>query len=144
MSHDHQILHLLHRMDRKLDAILFYLDIVLVEDEAKSGTITFGGEAMDISVLLTDAPKTASAHEWSGLAGTGSELAPVGSITFASDTPSVVTVDPNTGVLGYISVGVANISFADSGNTITGTGAVTITASTPPPVLAQSGTVTFA
>ncbi|HEX4501072.1 MAG TPA: hypothetical protein VH187_07925 [Scandinavium sp.] len=107
-------------------------------NEAKSATVNFGGENMDITVHITDTPQTASAHEWTGLNGTGIEVKPIGTISWASSNPAV-TVDPASGLLDYVAAGTAAISFADSGNTITGTGNVTVVAG-----LAQSGTVTFA
>jgi hypothetical protein len=92
----------------------------------------------NIIVHINDAPSTAVFTEFSGPSGTGIPVPPVGAVTFASDTPGVCTVDPNTGLLGYVSAGTANISATDAGNTQTASGQVTISAG-----LAQSSTLTF-
>lgn len=110
----------------------------LVGPRATSGTVTLGGK-MDITVHLSDVPEKAAAHEWTGPLGTGVEVPPIGAITWASDNIAAVTVDPNTGQLAYVAAGVANISFKDAGNSITGSGSVTVVAD-----VAVSGTVTFA
>lgn len=67
-----------------------------------------------------------------------------GPISYASDTPSVATVDPVAGVVTPVAAGVANISAADSANQLTDSVAVTVLAGgPPPPVLNNSMTLTI-
>jgi hypothetical protein len=93
---------------------------------------------MPQSVQLGSAPGSYLFQEFTGPAGTGSVIAPVGAVTYSSDTATVATIDPNSGQLAYIGVGTANISGADAGNGLTATDQLTVTAAT-----AQSATLTF-
>lgn len=92
----------------------------------------------NITVHINDAPSTAVFTEFSGANGTGIAVPPVGAVAFVSDNPAVCTVDPASGLLGYVSAGTANITGADAGNSLTASGAVTVSAA-----VAQSATVTF-
>lgn len=92
---------------------------------------------MPLTVQLNDKPGTAVFLEWSGLSGTGIVVPPVGAVTFASDNPSVATVDQN-GLLAYVSAGVATISAVDAGNSLTASDVLTIS-----PVTAVSATLTL-
>ena len=65
---------------------------------------------------------------------------PVGPITYASDNPSVASVDPNTGVITVVTAGVTNISGTDAGNGVTASDSLTVLAAAPPP---QTGTLTI-
>lgn len=139
-----------HNTEHDLRAIYGLLSSILIVEEeirdllqkwlprAVSTTVTFGGNDMDIKVHVSDTPKTAMAHEWTGPNGTGVEVPPIGAITWTSDNPAAVTVNPTSGLLAYVAAGVANISFTDAGNSITGTGQVTVVAD-----VAVSGTVDF-
>ena len=93
---------------------------------------------MDITVHVNDAPSTAVFTEFSGPKGTGIAVPPVGAVTFTSDHPEFVTVDANSGLLGYVAAGVANITGADAGNSLTASGSVTVSAA-----VAQSAVVSF-
>jgi hypothetical protein len=66
--------------------------------------ITIGGKSMgkSLAVKLGDAPGVASA---TGIVGIAS---------FSSDNPAVATVDPVSGQLAYVSVGLADIIVTDS------------------------------
>ena len=70
-------------------------------------------------------------QEWSGPAGTGNVLPPVGAIGYVSDTPAVATVDPVVGTLTLVSAGTANITATDAGDNLSDTVAVTVTAAPP-------------
>jgi uncharacterized protein YjdB len=54
--------------------------------------------------------------EFTGPNGTGSEIAPVGPVTFASSDPSIATVDPTTGLVTAVAAGTATITATDGGN----------------------------
>jgi hypothetical protein len=101
--------------------------------------ITESGETdMPLTVHVNDVPGTALFQEWSGLSGTGIVVPPIGTVSYASDTPTVATVDPASGQLAYISAGTATISGADSGNTMTASDILTVSAA-----LAASATMTL-
>jgi hypothetical protein len=101
----HEIAHLLRR---------------LVGKHAQSATLSFitsqGETIMPLTVHLNDKPGTAKYQEFDGLAGTGNKVPPTGVVAYASDTPTVATVDPVTGALVYVSAGTAKISASDGGN----------------------------
>ena len=108
--------------------------------QANSATLKLNGGTMPATVVV-GATGTATFLEWTGPSGTGSQIAPVGAVTYASDTPAVATVDPNTGIATGISAGTANISGTDAGNSLTASDVLTVTAA-PPPV-AVSATLTL-
>ena len=64
---------------------------------------------------------------------TGVIVAPIGPVVYASDTPAVVTVDPNTGIATLVTAGTANVSALDQGNGLTDSCAFTVSAAPPPP-----------
>jgi hypothetical protein len=112
--------------------------------EVESAVMTFVDASgnrtiMDITVNLTDAPLQASQVEYSGPNGTGQIVPSVGPTTYTSSDPTTVTVDPNTGNLTYVKVGVATITGVNAGNKITSSGTVTVVS----PVVAQSGVLNF-
>lgn len=84
------------------------------------------------ATILVGATATATFLEWSGAGGTGVQVAPVGAVTYASDTVAVATVDPNTGIATGVSAGTANISGVDAGNSLTASDVLTVTAAPPP------------
>lgn len=103
------------------------------------------GDPIMQTVNINDAPGSALYQEFSGLNGSGSVVPPTGSVQYASDTPAVATVDPNTGQLAYISAGTATISASDGGN-LPASFVLIVTPATappPPPPVAQSSTLTF-
>lgn len=105
---------------------------------AQSATLQINGGKMPATILV-GGTATASFLEWTGPAGTGSNVAPVGTVVFASDNAAVATVDPSTGIATGVSAGTANISGTDGGNGLTASDVLTVTAA-PPPV-AQSATL---
>ena len=80
----------------------------------------------------------ANFKEWSGPNGTGTELPPVGAVSFASDNTAVATVDPASGLATGVAPGTANISGTDAGNSLSASDVLTVSA----PV-AQSATLTL-
>jgi uncharacterized protein YjdB len=109
--------------------------------KAESATLTFKGDSDMPATILVGATATATFLEWTGPNGTGSQIAPVGPVTYASDNTAVATVDPNTGIATGVSAGTANISGTDAGNNLTASDVLTVTA-VPPPV-AVSATLTL-
>jgi hypothetical protein len=63
---------------------------------------------------------------------TDPSIQPIGPLVYASDTPAVATVDPNTGIATMVGAGTANISVLDKGNGLTDTVNFTVTAAPPP------------
>ncbi len=113
-----------------------------IQDRNKSALLllydTKGAFLMPASIVVGGNGAQAAFTEWSGLNGTGSQVAPVGAVSFTSDNPAVATVDPTSGLCTAVSVGTANISGADAGNSLTASDALTVTAA-----VAQSATLTL-
>lgn len=84
------------------------------------------GNKMPLSVHINDVPGSALLQEFSGANGTGIVVPPTGAVTYASDTPTVATVDPNTGALAYVGPGSANISGTDAGSGLTASDVLTV------------------
>jgi uncharacterized protein YjdB len=84
---------------------------------------------------------TATYLEWSGPAGTGTQVPPTGTVSYASDTITVATVDPVTGICTGVAAGTANISGVDSGTGLTASDVLTVATAPPPP--AVSATLTL-
>ena len=63
---------------------------------------------------------------------TGVIVPAIGPVVYASDTPAVATIDPNTGVWVPVAVGTANLSALDQGNGLTDTVALSVIAAPPP------------
>lgn len=108
-------------------------NLLLEQQQAKaiSATLTFvnsKGEHMPLLAHVNDVPGTAVFAEFTGPKGTGTAVPPTGAVTFASDTPAVATVDPNTGALAYLTAGTATISGTDAGNSLTASDVLTLTA----------------
>ena len=130
--------HWLHEILRLLEEILHIL-----KPKARSATLTYFNSQgvpsnMPQTVHLSDAPGSYLFQEFSGPNGTGTIVPPTGAVSYASDNAAVATVDATTGQLAYLSVGTANISGTDAGNSLTASDALTIIA----PV-AVSATMTF-
>lgn len=131
ISESHLLRHILHYV-REIARDLRKKRIV-------SATLTFGG-TMPANIQVGQTA-TATYLEWSGPNGTGTQEAPVGAVTYASDTPSVATVDPNTGIATGVAAGSANISGVDAGTGLTASDVLTVVAAPPPPP--QSATLTL-
>jgi Bacterial Ig-like domain (group 2) len=126
-----------------LRKILFYVKEIahdLRRKRIQSATLTFGGTDMPATIQVGNTA-TATYLEWSGPNGTGSQVPPVGAVTYASDTPGVATVDPNTGICTGVSAGTANISGVDAGTGLTASDVLTVQAAPPP--TPQSATLTL-
>ena len=138
MFHEKEIL----RRLTFIEELLFLLLQERAPKRARSARLVFkdskGNTMANITVHINDAPSTAVFTEFSGANGTGIAVPPVGAVAFVSDNPAVCTVDPASGLLGYVSAGTANITGTDAGNSLTASGAVTVSAA-----VAQSATVTF-
>jgi hypothetical protein len=90
-----------------------------------------GDSTMGAPVTLTVGNGSVQATEQEFLNGVAAPNQ--GTISWASDTPSVATVDPVSGMVTPVAAGVANISAADSVNQLTDSVAVTVLAGGPPP-----------
>src|SRR5215467_10738355 len=103
--------------------IVELLKLIVQPHIAQSATLTIGGESM----LALDVGKTATAllREWSGPGGTGTEVKPIGPVSYTSDDPTVATVDGVSGVVTAVAPSKldaggnpvpVNISGVDAGN----------------------------
>ena len=113
---------------------------------AKSLIVKFGGIKMNL-VLKVGQTTQATAHEFSGLNGSGTELPLAGAVSWVSDDPTVATVDPTSGLVSAIAPSKldasnapipVNITATDAANNLSGSSSVTDT-----PLSAQSLVVTF-
>lgn len=89
-----------------------------------------------------------TAQGFSGLAGAGSPVPIKGPLAFAGDNDAVAKIDPSTGKITPVAVGVVNFSTKDmgdldaSGNPLEDTNQVTITLEPPVPPQSIVSTVT--
>jgi hypothetical protein len=90
-------------LERAMRLVMGELDFLAFEEAeedlvAQSLTVTIDGGSMN-TVLVVGKTAQATAHEWSGPAGAGTELPLAGAISWASTDPTVVTVDPASGLI---------------------------------------------
>lgn len=108
---------------------------------ARSAVLTIGGSKMPATIVVGGAGATAVFTEFTGLAGTGSVIAPISTPVFSSSDVTIATVD-QSGNVAAVAPGTATISATDPGNNLTASDTVTVTAAvTPPPPVAQSATL---
>jgi hypothetical protein len=141
------------RQARALERIADLLEDFLFP-VAKSLTVTIGDTKMGNTVLAVGKTAQATAHEWSGLAGSGTELLLAGAISWVSADPTVVTVDPASGLITAVAPSKldttgapipVDVTATDAANGLSNPiGDATITDVAPPPPKAQSLTVTVA
>lgn len=106
---------------------------------AKSATLTIKTEdLMSASIVVGGKGAQATFTEFDGLDGTGSKVAPVGTVQFGTSDASVATVDSN-GVVTAVAPGTATITGMDQGNSLQASDTVTVTAAGANP--AQSATL---
>jgi hypothetical protein len=103
-----------------------------------SATLKFKGDKDMPATIQVGGTATATYLEWSGPSGTGIQVPPTGTVTYASDTPSVATVDPNSGICTGVGAGTANISGVDSGTSLSASDVLTVTAPPPPPAVSAT------
>ena len=144
-DHDEHIERRLARLERKIDALLIGLNILIVEEDeenaAKSAKLTFldsKGKTLMPATLSVGQTATAQLHEFTGLNGSGSEIPPIGPVTYSSSDDTIATVDASTGLVTAVGPGVATITGLDSGNGLSASDIVSDT-----PVVAQSATLTL-
>lgn len=68
-------------------------------------------------------------QEFTGPNGTGASVPVIGPLTYASDAPAVATVDAN-GLITAVAPGTANITVTDTGNSLSASDVLTVTAAT--------------
>jgi len=110
-------------------------------DKAKSAALKFidsKGKPLMPATLQVGQTATAVLHEFTGLNGTGSEIAPIGPVSFTSSDPTIATVDAATGLVTAVGPGVATVTGLDGGNGLSASDVVSDT-----PVAAQSATLTI-
>jgi hypothetical protein len=115
-----------------IDQVLYRL----ATGQALSAKLTIDGESMPASIAIGGKGAQAVFTEFSGLAGTGTVIAPVAPIAFSSSDPTIATVDPVSGAIVAVAVGTATITGTDSGSSLSASDTVTVT-----PELAQSATL---
>lgn len=67
-------------------------------------------------------------HEWTGPNGTGSEVPPIGPVSYSSSDSAVATVDPVSGLVTAIAPGTVTITGTDAGNGLSASDTVSDTA----------------
>jgi hypothetical protein len=130
--------------------IILFDGLRLLQDRlpqrAKSLVVKIGGKTVN-QVLSVGQTAQATAHEFSGPNGTGSELPLAGAISWVSDDPTVATVDPASGLVTAVAASKldasnqpipVNITATDAANNLSGSSSVT-----DQPLTAQSLTVTI-
>jgi hypothetical protein len=90
-------------------------------------TVTTKGEKSMPATILVGKTGQAAYQEWSGPNGTGDKLPSAGPVTFSSSSPTVATVDPNSGLVTAVAVGTATITGSDATNSLTASDTVTVT-----------------
>jgi hypothetical protein len=110
-------------------------DIALIKNnlglnKAVSAVLYFknkkGELRVNITVHINDVPLAAALVEFTGPNGSGTIVQGIGPTSFTSSNPAVATVDPVTGNLNYLSVGVTTITGLNSGNGMTASGTLTV------------------
>ena len=140
---DHEILDKLGKLETRIEQLEYGVEriIQLLEHRAVSlvSQITIGGLSMgapaDIHLNSTTAQVTFA--EFDGPNGTGNKVPPVGPVTFTSDTPATLTVDPATGKITPVAIGQATITTKDTGNGLSDTNLVTVSAATAQSLVAS-------
>jgi len=105
-------------------------ELLRYEFRAKSATLTFvdsQGGKVPATIHVTSNGAQANFQEWTAPNGGGTQVAPIGPVTFASDNPAVATVD-STGKCSAVAPGTTNISGTDAGNSLTASDVLTVIA----------------
>lgn len=143
--HDDPLRRAIERLERKLNAILRRLGILIAEEEeenaAKSAKLVISdskGNRLMPATLQVGQTATAVLKEFTGLNGSGVEIAPVGPVSFSSSDAAIATVDPTSGLVTAVGPGTATITGLDSGNGLSASDVVSDT-----PVVAQSAVLTL-
>jgi uncharacterized protein YjdB len=94
-----------------------------------------GNRIMPIT-LPVGSTATAVLHEFTGANGTGTEVKPIGPVTYSSSDSTIATVDPSSGLVTAVAAGVATITGTDAGNSLSASDTVSDT-----PLAATSATL---
>jgi hypothetical protein len=65
-------------------------------------------------------------QEFDGPNGTGNKVPPIGPMSFVSDTPATLTVDPLSGKITPVADGTATVTTLDTGNQLSDTNLITV------------------
>ena len=106
-----------------------------------SATLTIqpiGDGDMPATIMVGGNGAQATFTEWTGPNGTGSAVAPVGTVQFTSDNTAIATVD-SSGKVTAVAPGSATITGTDSGNNLSASDVLTVTGAS-----AVSATLTLA
>ena len=127
------------RSAEALEAIAAALRVKLKPQSAT--LIFFDSQGEPLAMPLTiqvGQPFSAALLEWSGPNGTGTQLDPIGPVTFASDNAAVATIDPASGQGVGVAPGTANISGSDAGDNLSAADVLTVVAAPPPPAVSAT------
>jgi hypothetical protein len=115
------------RFERELLRILREIADALKPPKAHSAKLDImkTGGFMPLTLKIGDT-FTARLHEFTGPDGSGSELPPVGTVSFSSEDSSIATVDPLTGAGVAVAPGTAKIIGTDGGNGLSAGDVVTV------------------
>lgn len=114
-----------HQFPRKAESLISQIEV---------GGLDMGAPA---SIHLNSTTAQVTFQEFDGPNGTGNPLPPVGPMSYASDTPATLTVDPASGKISPVAVGTATITTTDTGNGLSDTNLVTVVADTAESLVAS-------
>jgi hypothetical protein len=139
--------HLLEHLKHQNEEIIRLLNKLLREEHhTESATLTFlnsQGETLAMPLTIVVGQQFQAVFtEFSGPNGTGSIVPPVAVPSFASDTTGVATIDPVSGLGVGVSAGTANISGADSGDSLVASDVLTVQAASPTGAVSATITLT--
>jgi hypothetical protein len=106
---------------------------------ARSATLIFldsKGRRIMPAVLTVGQTATAVLHEFTGPNGTGTDIKPIGPVSYSTSDATIATVDAASGLVTAVAAGVATITGTDAGNSLSASDTVSDT-----PLKAQSATL---
>jgi len=131
---EHDIRKRLENIEFRIERLEYGVEriIQLLEHRAVSlvSQITIGGipVGQPASIHLNSTTAQVTFEEFDQPGGQGNKVPPVGPVGFSSDTPATLTVDPASGKITPVAIGMATITTKDAGNGLSDTNLVTVVA----------------
>lgn len=123
-------------LDRKfkhkvVELLQIIVDILAHKSGSLVAQISVNGEPImgaPASIHVNSTTAQVIFQEFDGPNGTGNKVPPVGPMSFTSDTPATLTVDPASGKISPVAIGTATVTTLDTGNGLSDTNLVTVSA----------------